>query len=145
MTCRTDAVTFGGSCSNTRRLKSPRALPASTGVVGALTIVRKTEPGPVRVTVPGSGVALVTTSACGGVPTIVGTMGTTLLTAPSCTTSVTPTIFGVTCTPGTGCPFASAGSTGSDPATSCRSAPVSTEMSAWRTASTWRAGPVTIT
>src|SRR2546425_550773 len=128
VTCRTDAVTFGGSCSATRRLKSPWAALASTGAVGAFTMVRSTEPGPVTVTVPGSGVALVTASACGGVPTTVGTMGTTLLTTPSFTRSVTATIFGVTCTPGTAAPSASAGTTRSDPPTSSPSAPASAEM-----------------
>src|SRR2546422_8153109 len=118
VTCRTEDVTFAGNCSATWRLKSPRALLASTGVVGASTILRNTEPGPVRVTVPGLAVALVTASACGGVPTTVGMMGTTLLVMPSWTTSVMLAILGVTWTPATGRPFASAGITRSGPPTS---------------------------
>ena len=57
---------------------------------------RRTEAEPVRVTVPGSAAALVTARACGGVPTTVGMMGTTLLKTPSRTTIEVLAIFGVT-------------------------------------------------
>src|SRR5262249_20329874 len=122
--CATDAETPAGSCSDTRRVTSARAALISTGLGAALSTPARVEVGPVSATVSGSVVALVTVSAGEGVPVIVGTIGTTLLMMPSRTASVMSTIFGVTCTPDTGCPLASVATTGRDATTCWRSGPV---------------------
>src|SRR5579875_2989184 len=141
----TELATPGGSSSGTSRLSGARAFCRSTGAVGMAWTARRAVSGAVRVAVGGVTVTAVTAKGEGGAPTMVGTMGTTLVMTPSRTGSVASTMGGSTVSPRTSWPLASTRRTGAEVTSCCLSPVVSTVTTAWRTSSTRLAAPLMMT